>query len=353
MQVTIQDVTDENLILTQAARYEREQCLFYIQQKIYRASQECNNLMVHSLQKLLMSLTSIRGLATETARLNKWQLAKDNSSTVNEILMFWCLEAEWQAKIKKHHTCRKQYFYLNKASLHSHIISLQNIDLEYLLAKLQSIDWIEQSVSRCFYLQYFAQERRYIPNIFKNSISFKITGLLYTIMQLGIDWNYYTQKFHHQPISMLNKNVIHETYLFNSICKNDTASYRSAKQFFYNSSGLKQELIDTSVSEDSYFRQAIQHMKAQFMHEMAMSLKILFYSKDYLGRYRINCHRLDKITARNTIEIIDIITIYYRTLKLHTCIEKMVKCLFDRLKIWAKKNGRPFNKNILNQLAAI
>ena len=353
MQVIIQDITKKNLILTKAVRYEREQSLFYIQRKIYQASEECNDLMIHSLQKLLISLKSIRELAIDTARLyNKSCVAKHQMHNIDEIMTFWCLEAEWLPKFKRHQVSRKKYFYLSKWSFHSslNITSLQNIDQRYLLAKLQSISWIKNIVHKYLDLQYFVQERISTPSVFKNIISFKIVELLHTILVLGIDWTYYQQnlkkRIHH---NIMHEHIIDEVYVFDSRDRYDLANHNIVEQFFYNSSILKQQFL-----QQDHLGQFIVRIKNQYIHdcveEIMISLKTLLYRKDYLGRYRINYRRRSKIDAINVIRTLDMIFVYHRVLKQYIHITKIINNISKRLEIWTKKQIELSNSSIINQL---
>nr|YP_009315528.1 Hypothetical protein ORF_3 [Liagora brachyclada]SCW24186.1 Hypothetical protein ORF_3 [Liagora brachyclada] len=358
MQVIIQDVVKKNLILTQALRHEREQSLFHIQKKIYQASQECDNLMVHSLQKLLISLKSIRELAIDQAKLyNHYYKNECNNYELDEIIMFWCLEAEWQPKIKENNQYRKRYFHLDKWSFNYGLntIELQNIDYKYLVAKIQPISFIENTLSKCLELQYFVQERMYTPSVFKNTVSFKIVGLLKTILQLGIDWNYYRQELQSfTDHKIMYDFIINEIYLFDNKNKKHVANRNIAKQFFYNSSILNQQFFESNFKKHNYPEQFIEDITNKyldsFMNEIMMSTKTLTYRKDSLGRYRLNSPRYPKIIARSIIRALDVIFIYYRILKKSICMTVISENISKRLDIWTKKQINISSNHVRSQL---
>nr|YP_009314300.1 Hypothetical protein ORF_3 [Liagora harveyana]SCW22554.1 Hypothetical protein ORF_3 [Liagora harveyana] len=358
MQVIIQDVVKKNLILTQALRYEREQSLFRIQKKIYQASQECDNLMVHSLQKLLISLKSIRELAIETAKLyNHYYINKCDNYEVDEIIMLWCLEAEWQPKIKENNQYRKRYFHLNKWSFHYGLntIELRNVDYQYLVAKIQPISFIENTLSKCLKLQYIVQERIYTPSVFKNAVSFKIVGLLKTILQLGIDWNYYRQELRNFiDDKIMYDFIINEIYLFDNKNKRDLANRNIAKQFFYNSSILNQQFFESNFKKQNYLKQFVEDTTNQylgsFMNEIMMSTKTLTYRKNSSGRYRLNSPRHPKAIERSIIRTLDIIFIYYRILKKSICMTVISENISKRLDVWTKKQINISSKHVRSQL---
>nr|YP_009315121.1 hypothetical protein P8471_pgp133 [Titanophycus setchellii]SCW23576.1 conserved_ORF_3 [Titanophycus setchellii] len=362
MPVIIQDLYTESLIITKVLNNRRQHSLFFLQKKIYQASQECNTVLVHSLQKLLISLTSIRGLAADIQKTNL-DIIDQRKNTLDvvkplgindtdELLILWCLEAEWKPKIK---ICYKLRYQINHITKWSHIYicnptSLQNIDKQYILSKMQSMKWIYQKI-RCYLdKQYFIQERTKVPLKYKNTIQFKLVDLLYMILTLGIDWNYYRQKLSY----MIDKKTIDfclfsDIYIFNTKDHYDTLNKEILKKFLYNIGILTFRFLETDCLCKTLTK--IKHIqnnhKRNSLNELMLSIKSLLYSKNNLGYYRIRLHMPIKVITNQVSKLISTWTAYHYRFKDYICTIRLYEDIFYVLKSWAKKNKKQMNYKII------
>jgi hypothetical protein len=198
--------------------------LFKLQKKIYEASKKCHLLLVHGLQKLLISLTSIKFLAKYlTAKtLKKRNIIKVkntfnkisnitsksiNNKELNKKILYWLLESEWNAKIdsnslickdivKKIHLLHKIKYSEKVVCLHyESIIFPKLIRPEYLIAKLQSFSWINKNILitlRTEFCMHYLQSLYNPINIYNKNIHF-LFGLLSNIVYIGFKWISYRQ----------------------------------------------------------------------------------------------------------------------------------------------------------------
>nr|YP_009315325.1 Hypothetical protein ORF_3 [Yamadaella caenomyce]SCW23780.1 Hypothetical protein ORF_3 [Yamadaella caenomyce] len=190
------------------------QDLFYIQHRIYQASIECDMLLVHSLQKLLMSNILIRQLATFQAghciELIDQSDTCFRNNYINSQVIVWCLEAEWQSKMSN------QYVNFRKTQLYTRFWSyrnaqvrqtLLNVDMNYLILKLQSPDRITQGLKKIIDNESWAQASQAKCRTFlvTQAASNYLKEMLYTILCDGVQWNHYRQ-------SLQNTSVVQSKY---------------------------------------------------------------------------------------------------------------------------------------------
>ncbi len=367
MQVIIQDVQTKNLTITKALNYERQQKLFYLQKKIYQASQECNSLLVHGLQKLLLSLSSIQELSLDINKsYNTISVIKQdklialnrlNLNNINETLLTWCLEAEWKPKIKTCYRLRYKQKHIIKWSVNYQINPslLQNIDKQYLLSKMQSIQWIRQKLDNHFDKQYLLQERIQIPCKYKNTVNFKLTDLLYLILTLGTDWNYYQQKLHHSNDKQTTYNyLLYEIYLFNITDYRDILNKVMIQKFLYNISITTFCLLEVCCHLKNKFQKTIQSIKyfqaSQCVKELMLSVKHLLYSKNHLGHYRIKFYTSTKGRVNQICRILNLWMLHYSLLREYILDKDLKQYLFRMLYVWARKSKSQINYNMIKNI---
>nr|YP_009314711.1 Hypothetical protein ORF_3 [Neoizziella asiatica]SCW23166.1 Hypothetical protein ORF_3 [Neoizziella asiatica] len=367
MQVIIQDIQPKSLIINKALKYERQQRLFYIQKKIYQASQECNSLLVQSLQKLLLSLESIRSLAEDLSKPSKSRITinQHTSATtkkldfhnVDETLATWCLEAEWKPKIKASYRLRYKYSHIVKWSMNNqlNLCLLHNIDKQYLLSKMQSIQWIHKKIDDNLDKQYFVQERIKIPSKYKNTINFKLADLLYLILTLGMDWNYYQQKLCHDSSKHTTYNcLLDEIYIFDRENDCDIFNKMMIQNFLYNIGIKTFYFLDIYCCSANRIRHTLQNIKyhqaSECIGELMLSVKHLLYGKNHLGRYRIQFHTPTRNKINQICNVIHNWAIHYTKLKKHLQTKDLNYHIFLILDVWTKKSKSKINYQMIQHL---
>nr|YP_009312869.1 Hypothetical protein ORF_3 [Helminthora furcellata]SCW21123.1 Hypothetical protein ORF_3 [Helminthora furcellata]SCW23983.1 Hypothetical protein ORF_3 [Helminthora furcellata] len=362
MTIVIHDIQDENWIIRQTTIKTRQKYLFYLQRKIYQASKECNNQLVHSLQKLLISLKSIRTLAQDILSSQKSQsrgknreLIRLNQNDIDEVLIMWCLEAEWHAKIKECYISRSNISAKLKLSLHLVLnpFSLQNIDNIYLIKKLQSIKWINDRV-KCYLLKnLFVQERLQGPIKYKNTLKYNLVNLLYSIMFLGMEWTYYQQQLYCRIKKKVIAELLHSNiYIFNYNVKQDIINKLTVKSFLYNLGILNNYSID--VNNNNNLQKNINLVKFNqansSVRELILSIKSAMYNKDYLGRYRISPKNCYDSTLSYIYKIFISWSSYYKSIARNTDYISLFYIINEIITVWIKKSNQSLNCNIIGKI---
>nr|ARX95909.1 putative group II intron reverse transcriptase/maturase protein [Thorea hispida] len=204
--------------------------LFYIQKKIYVASQKCNNSLVQSLQKLLINSYSIQCLAIYsngqhcTSLPTKYQQKKIllnkniNQHKIikaclqqesNNYIAYWCLQPEWLAKKENNELSRvylfNNYMYKQAYLLNNHKYfkytyfcaeqsintSVNHIDINYFISKLQTNTWIQYQVRNLLLQKYLKEFNNnfYLQNTVPlNKIYSNLCILFNQILLTGIEW---------------------------------------------------------------------------------------------------------------------------------------------------------------------
>lgn len=336
--IVIQDVNTykksihKDLLIT--SRYN----LFYLQKKIYQASKECHLSLVQSLQKLLVSLSSIKILAYSKAHetIIKSKAGKDNifSSNYSELssdlsvlikkqIILWCLQPEWQPKIKASRVSQniskdecnsnkqKNIYYFTTD------ISFKNIRQRYILAKLQTIPWISEVITNCLYNNSFIQ----CINSSLNSI-FKCDNLYLFIQSVlfnGISWNLFRQTMPEMKISI-------DTVIFFEHLKKRIYLYRIDRLKLSAKRILSYLISDLNFTAKSLKAHNIWHLeyissKTQvvisklpfpqknfykiYYNEFFYSIHNILFHKDKFGRLRTNTHLSMSIVSYKVNDLIN------------------------------------------------
>jgi len=193
--------------------------LFKLQKKIYEASKKCQVSLVHGLQKLLLSLSSIKLLAKDLVnnidQANKaikvqYKIEEEDyklnnnaiEQEINKKFIYWLLESEWKAKIEVNSFYysnlleRIKFLYTIKYDQqilyfkYQKIIFPTHIRKEYLLTKLQSFLWIKQQVLFALKTEYCIHPFHSLNNsIKKNNNNINLLFILLSnILYVGFKW---------------------------------------------------------------------------------------------------------------------------------------------------------------------
>jgi N-terminal domain of reverse transcriptase len=184
--------------------------LFKLQKKIYNASRKCHLSLVHGLQKLLLSLQSIKCLAinivnktivqNNTYIKSKKICSKKIDQEINKQILCWSLDSEWKPRIesnllKNQNFLQKikclykaQYKYQISYLVYQTIIISKFIHKKYLLTKLQSFSWINKQISSLLQTE---SNIECLYNSNKNIMDTSkciLLGLLHDILCIGFQW---------------------------------------------------------------------------------------------------------------------------------------------------------------------
>nr|UEQ11923.1 hypothetical protein [Kumanoa mahlacensis] len=229
----MQDITiyniDLRIQLNQYYYSNTPYILFKLQKKIYEASKQCNLSLVHGLQKLLISLSSVQLLAKNKVHKNvlknnavkeKYEITQINDQVFDKILKkeinkkitYWLLEAEWKAKTEFNSTVQKhalKKFELLQTIAYSQkvfylefkqIVHPKHIQIQYLILKLQSFNWINKQIISILETEYNVNSW-YKSNQFnkQNLINGRVLfHLLSEIIHIGFRWSIFRQTKAHQ-----------------------------------------------------------------------------------------------------------------------------------------------------------
>nr|YP_009313892.1 Hypothetical protein ORF_3 [Hommersandiophycus borowitzkae]SCW22146.1 Hypothetical protein ORF_3 [Hommersandiophycus borowitzkae] len=350
MDIVIQDNLYNNTSLDYRTISKKEYNLFYLQKRIYQASKECNTELVHSLQKLLISLKSIQRLADIIVhqKLENIPTNSRNIQGIHEQLVLWCLEAEWQAKIYQVYRVRQNHHYTQKWLLYTNFntIPFQHIDRQYIIDKLQTVSWIKSKLDVCLSRGKFSQicssKRKLYEHI-------KITFLIMTILQNGIDWLYYQQKTQNVCSQDYNMEVLYNgLYTLKKYRKSDVWVSKILNQFFHNIGIIYQCLSSICISMNDiislrnyitlYYRQIA-------ANDIILSIRNVIYHKDYLGRYRLNNFSNYNLILKKLCLMIDSWKNYYNKVFPDFFIQNMMKRINLIIHNWSKKKYIKFNDN--------
>jgi len=193
--------------------------LFKLQKKIYEASKKCHSSLVHGLQKLLISLSSIKLLAknivSKTIEQNNnlkiqyisyLKIKRDNfkefDKEINKQILCWLLDSEWKPKIESSSFSnrnfllkisalyKEQYAYQISCLIYQPIIIPKFIQKQYLLKKLQSFSWVNNKISSLLEQEYGINSFYSLDKIIRNIIirKYNLLILLHEILSTGFEW---------------------------------------------------------------------------------------------------------------------------------------------------------------------
>ena len=124
--ILIHDIDLSNKIINLHNYSNNFYLLFKLQKKIYNASRQCNLSLVHGLQKLLLSLQSIKFLAKHIIKKTIVQnniyiktkkiFCKKIDQEINKQILYWSLDSEWKPRIESN--LLKNQNFLQKIKLH-------------------------------------------------------------------------------------------------------------------------------------------------------------------------------------------------------------------------------------------
>nr|YP_009313072.1 Hypothetical protein ORF_3 [Dermonema virens]SCW21326.1 Hypothetical protein ORF_3 [Dermonema virens] len=322
--------------------------LFYLQKRIYRASKECNQLLVQSLHKLLISSFAINRLAETTIlfkhgknsieRLNNYNKQK----RIDEQLIEWCLQSEWCCKISDTHLSSSYNCYFLKKWHYTVLLfpaNIQNIDVGYLLDKIQCIAWIKDRLKCILDKNKINQSIRWNATE-KHAGHNSMIYLLYSIVKSGFQWVYYQQQ-HSNINSKLSLNNM-ETGLYLAYL-NTTIAHKDKilSLFLYNTSIDSQILFKENMSISGSLETPINQMqdklKSKATKELLLSIKHLLYHKDLIGRFRCRSNKNIRKTVIYTRNIFEHWVSYYSPLNNDddlTYVKKKIMLIF---KAWGRK----------------
>jgi hypothetical protein len=328
MQILIQDIYIRGICSDTYRSIDLLYNILYLQKKIYQAAQECHQSLVHSLQKLLISLYSANKVASNIAKkkvlskkmcinYDKNDILTQDPNVVretNKILILWCLEPEWQPKIQSCNMADRfsRAEALDKLSQSYYPIerriSLKHLNTQYLYNKLKSIKWITQNIKHCFETQCFIQTIN--STSVKNTFSYLGIDLLYNLVKFilftGVDWLYFRQS-----ISVIGRCIYKQLYLSffrQNICV--CGSYKLllsiSKIFtsFYTHTSLTGiqlknknlwtfRVIDVeSLTADFEINLLVSDIRNKFYKEISQllfyNIRNILFHKDRFGRTRTN-----------------------------------------------------------------
>jgi len=368
--IVIQDVNTYNKSIHKDLLITSRYNLFYLQKKIYQASKECHLSLVQSLQKLLVSLSSIKILAYAKVQetiikskvskddiflYNYSELSLDLSILIKKQIILWCLQPEWQPKIKASRVIQD----LSKDECNSNNknnifyfktdISFKNIRQQYILAKLQTIPWISEVITDCLYNNSFIQ----CINSSLNSI-FKCDNLYLFIQSVlfnGISWNLFRQ-------TMLGMKISIDTVLFFEHLKKRIYLYKIDRLKLSAKSILFYLISDLNFTAKSLRAHNIWHLecissKTQviisklpflqknfykiYYNEFFYSIHNILFHKDKFGRLRTNTHLSMSIVSYKVNDLINKHNSHFLNTKddARLQINKQIRKIVYR---WARKN---------------
>nr|YP_009314506.1 Hypothetical protein ORF_3 [Liagoropsis maxima]SCW22760.1 Hypothetical protein ORF_3 [Liagoropsis maxima] len=367
MKIVLQDIQYVELFLSEKTINEIRKSLFYLQKKIYQASKECHYSMVHSFQKLLISLFSIHKLAqhiviVKYCKTNKPIYTNPSSfinnhiiiQQINKQLMLWCLEAEWQDKLKLDYNQLRTYVQTPSYYISQSRVYLKNCDINYLVDKLQSISWIHTKLIVLFNKQTLNQVVNHYPEYLLLDTEYSLVSLLNSILLNGLQWVYYQQKLQYISDDIIIKySLKYEIYILNfKKCSMDKFSKCVIDNFLYN--------ISLYYGYNNTFRYLQTHSQLNIVDiidniynksivtNLTKYLKNFLYHKDKLGRVRINSNQSIRLTITHINTILYTWLCQYRTLFTYNDLSKIDSAIELMLYKWMRK--KRVDKNYSNKV---
>ena len=366
----MQDVNTYNKSIHKDLLITSRYNLFYLQKKIYQASKECHFSLVQSLQKLLISLSSIKILAYVKVQetITKSNVSKDNISVYNYLelssdlsilirkqIILWCLQPEWQPKIEASRVnqdltkdeCnpknQNNIYYLKTE------ISFKNIKTQYVLAKLQTIQWISEVITDCLYNNSFVQSiNSSLNSIFKGD---NLYFLIQSILVNGISWNLFRQTMLKMKRSVdtaiFFEHLKRKIYLY----KIDKLKLSTKKILLYLMSDLNftaKSLRAHNIWKLKYINPKTQVIISElpllqndfykiYYNEFFYSLQNILFHKDKFGRLRTNTQLSMSTVSYKVNDLINKHNYHFSKTKNDVSL-KINKQIREIVYRWAKKN---------------
>lgn len=345
--------------------------LFYLQKKIYQASKECHLSLVQSLQKLLVSLSSIKILAyikvQQTIKksqvvknkidLDKYsELSLDLSVLIKKEIILWCLQPEWQPKIESSRISQElmtsEYDSNHQNNIYSFgtEVSFKNIQKHYILSKLQTIQWIVEAIINCFNKNSFVQViSSQLINLFRSD---NLYIFMKWILFNGISWNLFRQ-----TMPKIKKSI--DTVVFFEYLKRRIYIYKveklklSAQRILLY---LMSDLNFTAQSCRSYKIWNLKHINSKtrivisklhfrpsnlyqiYYNEFFYNIRDILFHKDKFGRVRTNTHLSMSIVSYKINNLINQQQGYFMSKIKYNISRQINKQIRKVVYRWARKN---------------
>nr|YP_009313688.1 Hypothetical protein ORF_3 [Helminthocladia australis]SCW21942.1 Hypothetical protein ORF_3 [Helminthocladia australis] len=344
MTIIVHNNQCRELAINKTMMRKKQQELFYLQKRIYQASKECHHSLVQSLQKLLISSDSMHRLASIVVKSRHKHHENYSSNSyieqheIDEQLIIWCLESEWQSKLSYDTLLCNNHYYTRmwQYSLSVFPIAIQNIDHKYLVEKLQSIKWIKCRLKCKLAEQRFNQTVQSNSHLTRQYASqSSIVNLLYTIVCSGMQWSCYQQQLHQNLKYKYNINILDNDLHLTDVDLYNAFDYNIISLFFYNTS------ITSNFALNHYINllgnRSEKYFKDKAILELLLSVKHLLYHKDSLGRFRVRSDRTVSLIMNSVNNTITNWQMYYCML----AHEKDFDIINHRIKLisraWLKK----------------
>nr|YP_009315732.1 Hypothetical protein ORF_3 [Trichogloeopsis pedicellata]SCW24390.1 Hypothetical protein ORF_3 [Trichogloeopsis pedicellata] len=346
MTIVIQDIREKKIILNKITIDYKRYKLFYLQKRIYQASQECNYSLVHSLQKLLLSLKSLRSLAEITINTKKSDkpVTKENNTdqqNIDQQLILWCLEAEWQTKLNYDYKLRKDYYYTHTWLLYTVLkpVPLKLIETRYLVNKLQTTKQIKEKLLAYLSKQHFNQSCYSIPIMNYCKHNTKIVHLLIRILYSGIDWHYYQQNIQYISNTQSRLDKLYDgLVLFIPDNQSIICHTNIGQQFLYNIGVVYNCYFDKVIISFHKLKNIMTYTKAYYMemagNELILLIRNTLYNKDKLGRYRIKLLSQHKKLIKDISQITKSWKWYYRKILTDYYLQNLKQRINTLLSKW-------------------
>nr|YP_009313484.1 Hypothetical protein ORF_3 [Galaxaura rugosa]SCW21738.1 Hypothetical protein ORF_3 [Galaxaura rugosa] len=347
MEIIIQDIN--SLKPKRLNKLKLQYNLFYLQKRIYQASKECHSSLVHSLQKLLLSLSSIRLLASKIVSTKYTTTKSLNIYTTNikKLLTLWCLEAEWIYKIRVQNKPKYKYTYIWSYIWYQEKVSNIHIDYRYLNHKLQSIQWITTTIRLFFQEEYFIQESEYQYNyqIFCDKHQDIIFNLICNILIVGIEWTYFRQEIKNFSNYLEFCNALISNIFLSINCRTIYLTSLLINKFLYNIGILYLSIDPSSIPNYTnnqkkrlYICQVSDDYYKLIYYQMFEYTKSLFLHKDRIGRLRVNSHINFAITQKRCYQKLNQCFLYCISIISYKKFLKIQYQINDMIKKWIYKN---------------
>nr|YP_009244078.1 hypothetical protein Gele_060 [Gelidium elegans]AMK96320.1 hypothetical protein Gele_060 [Gelidium elegans] len=319
--------------------------IFILQNKIYKASQECNqkdlkhsqSILINSIEAKLKCIDNISQFiyqyylrynseiydSTELCKKSIliYLLSKEKPyncyiiDKVKENIIYLSIQPEWKAKLEPNASKYVNYFALKAlncrpnnygrdkfCSIFTMEIYTKHININYLLAKIQSSLQVNSTIKDWVKNQSIMEPPKWFcrnPYTIINSC-YDLYQSICSIIYCGMEWFNLTKVFRefteYRKIQMVNVFIanIHEFNIL-YIIKND--SIFDDYYLFFKSVGLILKLIKSNLQYVQY----IYENKNYILRSYAATIKKNIYRKDFLDRIRPNT-KLNFIKCINKIK---------------------------------------------------
>jgi hypothetical protein len=390
MNIIIYDIDLSNKIINPHNYSNNFYLLFKLQKKIYNASRKCHLSLVHGLQKLLLSLQSIKCLATNivnktivqnyTYIKSKKIYSKKIDQEINKQILCWSLDSEWKPRIesnllKNQNFLQKikllykaQYKYQISCLVYQTIIISKFIHKKYLLTKLQSFSWINKQISSLLQtescINYLYNSNRSIIDTSK----YILLKLLHDILCIGFQWIIIRQiqarsNNYHLYLQLITTsiNIIYISQNTNvlSLIKLILTKflYNLGIYYFFNKKNIVNYQIDMNdLTFHCFFYKSIIRLEPapskQAIKKLIWLIKNVLYWKNKFGKIRAKTNLL----LKKAISKINILVLewykYFSSVVPKLYLFKITPVIDEIIYRWAKKKYKTHQIHLI-QLKSI